>query len=273
MGFLQDVGSYLGNAFGVNQSAGADKFRDIGTSALGTGATTAENNANYYNEAAKESYGKNAGDTMENAMGAAQRASQTAGRAAGGQVAGTARTAGLNKGQAAVEGGQAATRAYQNQIPAQIGNYLNAAQNLSSQGTANTGLGIQAGSSAANASYQQGDQAQKGAGGIFSTIGNAIAGIASDERLKKDVRKDTSLNEIRTKLKAIKFRYKGEPADATEHGGVMAQDLEKTPMKDVVTDTPVGKMIDTNKMTPHLLDLLLQLSDEVADLKKEKQDA
>ena len=53
MGFIQDVGSgvgsFLGNIFGINQSAGADKFRDIGTSNLGQGATNVANAATTYN--------------------------------------------------------------------------------------------------------------------------------------------------------------------------------------------------------------------------------
>lgn len=47
-------------------------------------------------------------------------------------------------------------------------------------------------------------------------------------------------------LKAKKYAYKGEGPDA-EHLGIMAQDLEKSPLgRTMVLDTPRGKMVDGN---------------------------
>ena len=268
MGFLSGVGSVLGNTFGINQSQGADKFRDIGTSALGSGAKYAGEQGQAFGNAAKESYGQNAGQTVQKAMQSAQGAANIAGRSAGGQATGAARTAGMNKGQAAMMGGQAATNAYENQIPQQIGNYMNAAGQMLQGGQGYTGQQIGAGGQAAGAAAQQGEQGQKGGGSMVSGLGSLVTGIFSDERLKRGIKKDISIDEVLAKIRPSKFNYKSESPGTPEHMGVMAQDLEKTPMKDAVMDTPQGKMIDTNKLTPSVLDLLLQLGEKVNKLEE-----
>ena len=292
MGFLQDAGSFLGNIFGINQSAGADKFRDIGTSNLGQGATNAANAATTYNNQAQQynqeaqgynqglqsSLGANAGQTMQKAVQSAQQGANVAGRAAGSQAEGAARTAGLNKGQASLQGGQASTQAYQQQLPQQIGNYMNAANQfqgamgtagslagqMGNLGVQSTGQQIGAGQAASQAATGQGAQAQQGGGGLIQGVGAAIA--ASDKRLKKDMKPDLSLDEILKKVRPITYNYKNQPEGTPERMGVLAQDLEKTPMKAAVIDTPQGKMINTNELSPMVLDMLLQLGGRVKDL-------
>jgi len=95
----------------------------------------------------------------------------------------------------------------------------------------------------------QGDTAKQAA--IITAIGTVIAGYAS---VGSDIRAKTNISpgagEVESFLDALnsyKYEYK-DPAAADETGmfvGVMAQDLEKTPMgASFVKDTPRGKMVD-----------------------------
>lgn len=90
---------------------------------------------------------------------------------------------------------------------------------------------------------QQGQQNMQ----VFGS-GLQAAAIASDERLKKDV-KDFDAGAFLDSLTGKSYRYK-DPAKFGEgrNAGVMAQDLEKTPEgKALVKDTPEGKMVDYGK--------------------------
>jgi hypothetical protein len=94
----------------------------------------------------------------------------------------------------------------------------------------------------------QGDDAKQAA--IIQAIGTIITGFAT----KSDIRAKTNISpgsgEVESFLDALnsyKYNYK-DPAAADETGmfvGVMAQDLEKTPMgASFVKDTPNGKQVD-----------------------------
>jgi len=93
----------------------------------------------------------------------------------------------------------------------------------------------------------QGDDAKQAA--IIGAIGTVLAGFA-----KSDIRAKTNIapgsGEVESFLDALnsyKYEYK-DPSASDETGmfiGVMAQDLEKTPMgASFVKDTPKGKMVD-----------------------------
>lgn len=73
------------------------------------------------------------------------------------------------------------------------------------------------------------------------------------------------------RLQPVSFNYKqgvGEDPRAQQYG-VMAQDLEKTPMgASVVRDTPMGKMIDTDKATGAQFAALADHQDQLNDLRR-----
>ena len=78
-----------------------------------------------------------------------------------------------------------------------------------------------------------------------------IFGAFSDERIKTDKKplSDDDVDELMHKLTGYKYKYKkGSAADdgGKTHYGVMAQDLEKTPLKGSVVDTDKGKIVTDN---------------------------
>ena len=79
----------------------------------------------------------------------------------------------------------------------------------------------------------------------------AIGGIASLASLFSDENAKTNLDEVAEKVPSHSYNYKpGLGEDPSKrYVGVMAQDLEKTSMKDNVIDTPKGKAIDVAKQT------------------------
>lgn len=80
--------------------------------------------------------------------------------------------------------------------------------------------------------------------------GGEGASAMSDKRAKTDVKaSNDAVKEFLSKVQAKSYEYKNPDMPGAAEGrryGVMAQDLEKTPMgKSLVKDTPNGKMIDT----------------------------
>ena len=99
----------------------------------------------------------------------------------------------------------------------------------------------------------QGNDARQGA--LMELIGTAITGYAtiaaasSDYRMKREIRAaDSQVEGFLDALNAYQYEYKDPHAPGADAGlfvGVMAQDLEKTPMgASFVKDTPQGKMVD-----------------------------
>jgi len=99
----------------------------------------------------------------------------------------------------------------------------------------------------------QADTARQGA--LLELIGTAITGYAtiaaasSDYRMKREIRAaDSQVEGFLDALNAYQYEYKDPHAPGSDPGifvGVMAQDLEKTPMgASFVKDTPQGKMVD-----------------------------
>ena len=92
----------------------------------------------------------------------------------------------------------------------------------------------------------QGDDAKQAA--LISAMGTVISGIASsDIRAKTNI--SSGAGEVESFLDALneyKYEYKDPRGDqAGMFLGVMAQDLEKTPMgASFVKDTPAGKQVD-----------------------------
>ncbi len=84
----------------------------------------------------------------------------------------------------------------------------------------------------------------------------ALAAMMSDERNKTNIEDGTA--PVRSLLGALKPRaydYKNPEADGRgRHVGIMAQDLERSPMgREMIIETPRGKMIDMRKATGGLL--------------------
>lgn len=122
----------------------------------------------------------------------------------------------------------------------------------------------------ANKANQQADLEKDS--GITGMVTGAIGGIMglSDERLKKDIKKERALaralgsegGELETlgNAPAYSYKYKDPTMPGTAPGrqrSSMAQDLERGPHGDrVVTDTPQGKMVNYEevvKLTPGAL--------------------
>lgn len=76
----------------------------------------------------------------------------------------------------------------------------------------------------------------------WSAAAPVVASWFSDEELKKnkDELTDDQISNILDKLTGYSYQYKGSNEPSI---GVMAQDLEKTPLKENVVDTPKGKMV------------------------------
>jgi hypothetical protein len=90
---------------------------------------------------------------------------------------------------------------------------------------------------------------------------------ASDKRVKQDV-EEVDSHELLDELSAESWRYKGALDDGERHVGVMAQDMEQSPMADAVSEAPDGtKMIDYGPegvgMPPDQLAILVSLSKRI----------
>lgn len=197
-----------------------------------------------------------------------QNATQVAGEqaeragAGAGRVANTAaRTAGLNPGQAAATGSRAASDVYSGsynqayvQQQAQAQNQMNQMlQNLQLQ------MGVNPGQ---QGSY--GTQGYQDPNTMWDSLLGAGAGVtgalASDENLKDNIKETDLLKPVGKEVRQISYTYKG--SDHPENG-ISAQDLEKTPLKSVVLDTPQGKMVDTKRLTTANTGMIADLARKV----------
>jgi hypothetical protein len=194
---------------------------------------------------------------QQNAVGAAQN------------VARSARTSGLNAGQAAQLGGQATGEAFTKGQQAGQGMGMQAYGQgadrqlgaVNTQGTiganqAGAGVGqINAGTGQINAGTgQQGVGVQQQAAGQQQgkDFWGGVTGLAtsalglSDKNAKTDIKDSSTVDNAAAKIKEKSFRYK--QGDGGKEVGVIAQDLEKVAPGNVV-ETPAGKAVDTRKQT------------------------
>lgn len=241
MGFFDDVGNFFGNITGQtqrNQAMQAQQAaQQTAANAAGTLGGIATQDPNAIAQQAIAS-GQQAGEQIgrENATVGTQQALQAA------------RTAGVNKGQAALVGGQQAgnlftqgrqqgqglgTGAYQTARGQNIGAATGQAQAAGVQG----GIGGQQGAAGA---AQQGSFLS-GLGGLAT----AGLGLLSDEEAKKEIKDSSTLDEAAEKIPPKDFKYKDGGGERT---GVLAQDVEKVNPENIV-DTPAGKVIDVAKQT------------------------
>jgi hypothetical protein len=90
----------------------------------------------------------------------------------------------------------------------------------------------------------------------------AAPAMASDENLKKDVKPvaDVDIDAFLTSLNPKEFKYKDSKHGAGDRVGVMAQDVEKSPMgAKLVVNTGEGKHLDVNNVIGALLESVAHL--------------
>jgi hypothetical protein len=257
--FWGSIGNWLGDMTGANQANAAAEQKNAGqanqkAAANSLGGAAGKSATQFASEAG------NAGQALGNQMGtdAATLGTQSAAQAA--------RTAGVNKGQAALLGSQQAGSLYtQGKNEGQMAGMGAYGQGAGNQVNAGSALGTLG----SNQMGESGEQSKQGTAAGGSLLG-AIGGLFSDEKLKTDVKQAPDVMAILSKIDPVKFRYKPEAGEGSgEHVGATAQDIEKTPMKENVVDTPAGKVVDTRKQEMSNLDLIVQLAAKV----KELQDA
>jgi len=102
--------------------------------------------------------------------------------------------------------------------------------------------------------------------GIGESIVNGVTDWFSDENLKKDTTEltDEQVNDLLDNLTGYSYRYKGSDKPGV---GVMAQDLENTPLADKVVDTPKGKMVTGDaEMMSAMLAALANINNRVNNM-------
>jgi len=218
-----------------------------------------------------------------------------------------AKTSGLNTGEAALSSGAQAGQTYGdvygNQINQGINQYgqatgqfgLIAGQRAGEQLTAR-GQDISARTAsnqlAAQTAAEQAARQQQNTMGWLGFGANVLGALLSDEDAKKNIQpttqkadvstvlaklkankqpvavQKTTVEQVLAKVRPVKFDYKGE-GDGANRVGVIAQDIEKSPLKAAVIDTPQGKALDTAQLTGGNTAMILELAQMVNDLRKE----
>jgi hypothetical protein len=109
-------------------------------------------------------------------------------------------------------------------------------------------------------------------GSFIDKWGNAIVGgmgamMKSDRRAKTDIVEDEDdAQRAVEKLRSYRYRYKDKRDGEGEQLGVMAQELEKGPLKHAVIDTPGGKVVHGAKLAGANTALIAGLARRVRDL-------
>lgn len=120
----------------------------------------------------------------------------------------------------------------------------------------------------ANAADERRKQRQAFTGGVIGAAGQAASGALakSDEREKENI-EDVDLDDFMGSLKPKSFEYKEPDSPGATDGttvGVMAQDVEKTPVgRTMVKETKDGKMLDMQKGFSVVLAALAALHDKL----------
>jgi hypothetical protein len=126
-----------------------------------------------------------------------------------------------------------------------------------------------------NQKAQEAAGAQRGKilGGVAGGIMEALD--ISDRNLKTDIepaRTDPAVQEFLDALTSSTYRYKNPEHGEGRYLGPMAQDLERTELgRDMVMDTPEGKMVDYGRGAPAYLGVAGLLNDRLDDLEARMQ--
>jgi len=132
---------------------------------------------------------------------------------------------------------------------------------------------------------QSGAALRKAIDGKIKKEKPAQPALPSDKNVKENIEEldydkansmldGVSVDEIARKIRPVKYNYKEGVGTPGEKLGVIAQDLEETPLESMVKETPDGtKMIDTNELTGANLNLIIQLARKVASLEDQLKGA
>lgn len=106
--------------------------------------------------------------------------------------------------------------------------------------------------------------------GISAGASAGAAFAASDEKLKKDIKSaDDKLGSFLDALEAKQYEYKDKKFGDGKYVSPMAQDLEKTDLgKDLVINTPEGKMVDYGKAAGTMLAAQVSLNDRLSAVER-----
>lgn len=179
----------------------------------------------------------------------------TAAMGATSSAIGASEAAGLSPAQAAAAGAGKSADAYASAYPELALGYSNQEVQKAIEQMILEWQKEQAGSA------QTGEWLQAGATALPYII-SAIGAIASDKNLKTDIKDGKGmLSSVANAVKGKTYSYKSSP-DRGEYG-IIAQDLEKTPLKSTVIDTPQGKMVDTRRLTTANTGMISELSDKL----------
>lgn len=105
-------------------------------------------------------------------------------------------------------------------------------------------------------------------GGLISGGAAVLGGFLSDEEAKENIQPvdKFDVDNFLNSLTGYKYNYKG---DDQSTGGVLAQDLERTAMGEgMVSDTPVGKMVDAEKLIGGLTASTANLNERLKKLER-----
>lgn len=109
--------------------------------------------------------------------------------------------------------------------------------------------------------------AEPGFGTKVAGAAAAIAPLFSDERLKENIKDgDKAARRVLSKLSAKTYDYKDERHGKGKQIGFLAQDLEAAGAKNAVIETPIGKAIDTGKLTGINTGLIASLAKRMSKL-------
>src|SRR5690606_7049721 len=106
---------------------------------------------------------------------------------------------------------------------------------------------------------------------LMGTLGQIGAAAAmSDRRVKKKIRREGDVDKMLDRLKPYSYEYEDpdQPLRGRgRHTGVMAQDLEKSEAgKEMVQDTPQGKMVNFGKGLGTMLAAITRVHERVREL-------
>lgn len=112
------------------------------------------------------------------------------------------------------------------------------------------------------------EQKQELGTGIGGLIGSgAQIAMLSDIRSKENIKSaDNNVEDMLDKLTGYHYNYKEDP-NKEEHTGIIAQDLEKSkPGKELVEETPKGKVVDFNKAGGTIFAALANINKRLKEL-------
>lgn len=211
-----------------------------------------------------------AGASPANSAMAARTAASNAARIGGG-LAGQQAVAGLQERQMAQQGLNNMMLAQRQQdLQATLGGQQNA---INAQQVALGGYG-----NIENNRTQRYETVAGGANkgeqnaGMLGAAGGAVGKLFSDRRLKTDMRDgEKDADRLLKGLKAVTYKYKDPKHGGSDRQlGIVAQDLERAGLKQAVTDTPEGKMVDGARLAAALAAAMPGLDKRLSKLERKR---